>query len=123
MQDPIVEKLFATTDGYQWATEWCFIAKTLPLESLIDLNWMTGWFANAIEVAKDHERKHMLGHDQKGPSQFEQILQKGAANRTDVDKAMVAAIMLLSTQAPYMFTMSPMQVFDHFVQEHDRIYG
>ena len=52
---------------------------------------------------------------------FHQTLKKIPANRTAVDKAMLAAIMLLSTQVPFAL-MTVEQVFDHFVEEHDVIY-
>jgi hypothetical protein len=52
---------------------------------------------------------------------FHQTLKKTPANRTAVDKAMIAAIMLLSTQELFQI-MTVEQVFDHFVKEHDVIY-
>lgn len=121
--DPVVKKLFATTDAVQWATEWCFIARTLGPDNLIDVGWMTGWFANAIEVAKDHERRRLLGdvEGRTGQHQFHKILMKDRASRTEVDKVMIAAVMLLSTMPPYA-KMAPEEVFDHFVKEHDEIY-
>lgn len=54
-------KLFATTDASVWAEEWCRIAISLDLDGrpVIDEGWMIGWFANAIETAKSHERRRI----------------------------------------------------------------
>lgn len=57
--DTTIKKLLVTTDAMVWAQEWCRIARDLEAEgkSLIDEGWMVGWFANAMCVAIDHERK------------------------------------------------------------------
>lgn len=57
--NPRLERLYETTDAQVWAREWCAVARELEArgESVIDEGWMIGWFANAIENAKDHERR------------------------------------------------------------------
>lgn len=54
--DTVATLLHSTTDAQVWAREWCRIAKAF-LEAddgrlIIDEGWMTGWFANAIEVGR-----------------------------------------------------------------------
>lgn len=48
-----VERLYATTQADVWAKEF---AKVVPE---VDEGLMVGWFANAIETAKDHERRRI----------------------------------------------------------------
>lgn len=58
------DRLYATTDARAWAEEWCKAARGIEeLDSgkVIDLGWMIGWFANAIENAKDHVRREHSG--------------------------------------------------------------
>ena len=52
---------------------------------------------------------------------FHRILTKSKDEKTEVDKAMVAAILSHSTQARFA-AMTVEQVFDHFVKEYDAIY-
>jgi hypothetical protein len=115
------KQLNPANDAHQWATEWCMLANTKSRKEILDVQWMQSWFQNVIDVAKTEERRRMLGHENAGQHQFHQILLKRKAERTPVDKAMISAIMLLSTQEAYAL-MSPEQVFDHFVSEHDLIY-
>lgn len=59
--DAITEKLLSTTDAMVWAKEWCRIAREIQCaqdgREVIDEEWLTGWFANAMCVAADAERK------------------------------------------------------------------
>lgn len=50
----------AEREGYG-PHEWCEIAREVEArgDSLIDEDWMIGWFANAIENAKDHLRREV----------------------------------------------------------------
>ena len=48
------ERLFSTTDAAVWAEEF---AKVAPG---VDKGFMIGWFANAIETAKDFGRRDAL---------------------------------------------------------------
>ena len=50
-----------------------------------------------------------------------QVMMKPSAEKTPAEKAMVAAIIFLSTIDPYS-KMTMEEVFDHFVKEHDQIY-
>lgn len=47
-----------STDAAVWAHEWCEVATEIVVagngREVIDEGWMIGWFANAIETAKDH---------------------------------------------------------------------
>lgn len=59
MSDETGKLLHSTTDARVWASEWCRIAENLDGERclvvdsrVIDEGWMTGWFANAIEVGR-----------------------------------------------------------------------
>lgn len=52
---------------------------------------------------------------------FHQVMMKSNAEKTLAEKAMVAAIIFLSTIDPYS-KMTMEEVFDHFVKEHDQIY-
>jgi hypothetical protein len=56
-----------------------------------------------------------------GQHMFHRILTKSKDEKTEVDKAMVAAILSHSTQARFA-AMTVEQVFDHFVKEYDAIY-
>lgn len=60
-RDSVTSRLYATTDARVWAHEWCEIAREVEArgDSLIDEDWMIGWFANAIENAKDHLRREV----------------------------------------------------------------
>ena len=49
------QRLYATTDAAVWAEEF---AKVRPD---VDQGLMIGWFANAIETAKDHARRERHG--------------------------------------------------------------
>lgn len=51
--------LFSTTDGRIWAQEFIKVTKgpNFEVPNLWDEGFLTGWFANAIENAKDHQRR------------------------------------------------------------------
>lgn len=53
--------LYSTTDAQVWAREWCRIAQEIQTrgDEVIDEGWMIGWFANALCVAQDHERRRI----------------------------------------------------------------
>jgi hypothetical protein len=63
--DPVLKRLYATTDAKVWAAEWCKVARKIAASGapIIDEGWMIGWFANAIENAKDHERRRWVADD------------------------------------------------------------
>jgi hypothetical protein len=54
--DPVVKRLYSTTDASVWAEEWCKIARGIKAEGgeIIDEEWMSTWFANAMCTAEDH---------------------------------------------------------------------
>jgi hypothetical protein len=55
----VTKELLATTDAQFWARKWCEIALDLrdAGQEIIDEGWMIGWFANAMCVAADAERR------------------------------------------------------------------
>ena len=61
--DETTARLYATTNASVWAAEWCRIAREIEAadddRQVIDDGWMIGWFANAMCVAIDHERKRI----------------------------------------------------------------
>ncbi len=48
--------LYATDDAMIWAEEWCKVAREIAAaddgREVIDEGWMVGWYANAMETAK-----------------------------------------------------------------------
>lgn len=53
--DPMLKELYATTDADVWARRFCEThEKISPSAPPLDLDWVRGWFANAIETAKSH---------------------------------------------------------------------
>ncbi len=56
--DDMQARLYATTDAQVWARDFCETAKKLGHD--LDEAWMVGWFANAIENAKDHQGRKSL---------------------------------------------------------------
>lgn len=57
----VTKELYATTDAMVWAEKWCRIARDLrdAGQEIIDEGWMVGWFANAMAVAAEDERKNI----------------------------------------------------------------
>lgn len=49
-------KLYATTDAQVWARS--FVEIVMKDVTKLDEGFMIGWFANAIETAKDHQRRN-----------------------------------------------------------------
>ena len=62
-----VKLLLSTTDAQVWAREWCRIARRLVKDhgagGIIDQEWMTGWFANAIETGRDAGARAALSNE------------------------------------------------------------
>lgn len=62
--DARTKRLYATTDAQVWAKEWCEVAREIVEaddgRALIDEGWMIGWFANAMEITKMHERSQVV---------------------------------------------------------------
>ncbi len=50
----LTQRLYATTDGMVWATEFCKLFLVLDRKdgTTIDEGTMVGWFANAIEIGR-----------------------------------------------------------------------
>lgn len=60
--DEMLTKLYGSTDAAVWANEFCALFSVYADDGeVVDdaLGLMIGWFANAIETAKDHERRRM----------------------------------------------------------------
>lgn len=51
------------TDAQRWAEEWCKKAVALEMDGrdLIDEDWMTSWFANAIEAGRNAGMSEIIG--------------------------------------------------------------
>ena len=55
------ERLRNTTDARVWAAEWFAAYQRLgPMNGPDMVDWMTTWFANAIEIARDFQDQHEL---------------------------------------------------------------
>jgi hypothetical protein len=54
MGDDVERRLRSTVDATVWAKEFCAVAKEQGHD--LDEGWMITWFANAIEIARMHER-------------------------------------------------------------------
>lgn len=55
--DPVVKRLYSTTDAYIWAEEFMKIINQPGFQ--IDHGFMLGWFANAMEIAAMAAEKKM----------------------------------------------------------------
>lgn len=54
--DPMTKELLSTTDVTVWAKHFAATAKTL-YDVDMDEGWLIGWFANAMEMAKNEMRR------------------------------------------------------------------
>lgn len=56
------KRLYETTDAAVWAAEFMKVYNSkfrVQVGELLDEGWMISWFANAIEIAKSHERRRI----------------------------------------------------------------
>lgn len=123
----IVEQLHLTTDGEVWAREFMNNAGTAGF--VLDHDLMLGWFANAIETGKTHERRRLVADPNKHA--FWQAVELAARERTPQQKALTAAILLLSTRGD-VYVKDPLgidvpcssltmeSIFDALIVLHDK---
>lgn len=124
----IVEQLHLTTDGEVWARE--FMNNVGTAGFVLDHDLMLGWFANAIETGKAHERRRLVADPNKHA--FWQAVELAARERTPQQKALTAAVLLLSTRGDVYLrnegeldlpcsSMTMENIFDALVRAHDRV--
>lgn len=83
-----VKQLLKTTDANTWATEFITLNKDKP----IDFALMLTWFANAIDAG----RREVTGDPAETP--FWRVAKKDLASKTLADKALLGAILIMSTR-------------------------
>ena len=83
-----VNDLLKTTDANTWATEFIKLNKDKP----IDFALMLTWFANAIDAG----RREITGDPAETP--FWRVAKKDLASKTLADKALLGAILIMSTR-------------------------
>lgn len=93
------QRLLSSTDGNLWATEFISVIKSEKFKMPIDHEFMIGWFANAIETGRSAGSRAALGDPSETP--FWRVAKKDFADKTDADKALIAAIMALSVRGDF----------------------
>ena len=87
-----VDKLLLTTDANAWTTEFIKLNKDKP----IDFALMLTWFANAIETGRSAGIREIAGDPAETP--FWRVAKKDLASKTLADKALLGAILIMSTR-------------------------
>jgi len=128
----IVEKLLETTDAQEWAKAFVRIVNGNKDKIVIDEGLMISWFASVIETTpRITERKYEvdpLEHP------FQRVAKKKFEDRTNADKAVLTAILLLSMRGDFHLpnekgqdvvcsSLTMEDIFDLLVFKHDKILG
>jgi hypothetical protein len=87
-----INELLRTTDGNTWATEFIKLNK----DKKIDHEMMLGWFANAIETGRSAGIRQVAGDPSE--NSFWRIAKKDFANKTESDKALLGALLVMSVR-------------------------
>lgn len=126
--DSWLMRLQKTIDAKDWASQ--FMSNVGTIGFVIDQDLMTSWFANAIETGKTHERRRLVADPNKHA--FWQAVELAARERTPQQKALTAAVLLLSTRGDVYLrnegeldlpcsSMTMENIFDALVRAHDRV--
>ena len=120
--------LLSTMDPHKWGKEFCAVEKAVAGVEL-DEGWVIGWFANAIETARSMTARKYEGNPTKHP-----IMAIGAKKfdeKTKMDKALIAAVILLSVRGDVVLphpdgeeipasALTMEGIFDALVDLHDK---
>lgn len=116
-----VNDLLKTTDANTWATEFIKVNHA----KLVDFAMMLTWFANAIESGREAGIRQVAGDPAESP--FWRVAKKPLENKTKADRAMLAAIIVMSTRGDLYVpgselpcsAMTMEEIFEDLVRFHE----